>query len=702
MLGAALTVLLGLGALLVHDHRYFWYGDTPAAYYGWWYHLGEMVRHGQWATLDPHAWRAGNLAAEGQWGLWSPLVIGIALVATVAPNTLVLASAVHLGLAVVGALGVFRLARSYDATAAASYVAAVAAPMGGMTQYLDLPSWVAAEMIWALLPWFWWALRRTMWRGASPLPALALGYLQVTVGYVFGTIMLIVVLVACLLDSGFARDRRAALRVLGTGALLGLVALTVYLPGVLTASVTYRAGGDVGFGGKFSTDPLAMFTSLLPSAAVHGTTANLLPYAYLAWFLPLILWLDWPRVRVRWRPLAGLLFMCLASLIAVDGLSRLGPLRWPLRLQPFLVEGVVVLLVVAWHRFRPAHVSPRRLALSLAWVAVAGVVAVVRAPSMWVAHVASVALVGGGVGALWWLVRRGRRSWLAPAAAAVTLAVLALQHVAYPGLPSPQRNQPTELADYRAPASGAVGDVMEVGAADLMMRSDPRAAHDLLLAAGWFLNDHPVQNTYTTISQEKYKLRYCMGYNGDTCRRALRTLFSVEPVTGRPRVDLLGVSSLLLVRQDYPAHRLDRPPAGWRVARSTLYSVLWTRRTPVPGVGHVAWTSPGTQVSGVTAGDTRTTFRVDRVPSSGGTVVLSLLAWPGYHTDVGSLADPVDGYLVTVHLSPSDQGRTVDVGFHPPGWTAEVGAWALALVVGAGWCGWHAVRRRRGRGSAGR
>ena len=70
---AALTVLVAMGVLLLIDYRYFWTGDTQAAYYGWWYHLGDLVRHGGWPPLvDPHAWRAGGLAVEGQWGGWSP------------------------------------------------------------------------------------------------------------------------------------------------------------------------------------------------------------------------------------------------------------------------------------------------------------------------------------------------------------------------------------------------------------------------------------------------------------------------------------------------------------------------------------------------------------------------------------------------------------------------------------------------------
>jgi hypothetical protein len=75
--------------------------------------------------------------------------------------------------------------------------------------------------------------------------------------------------------------------------------------------------------------------------------------------------------------------------------------------------------------------------------------------------------------------------------------------------------------------------------------------------------------------------------------------------------------------------------------------------------------------------------------------VLRLLDWPGYATSVGSLADSVDGYLVTVRLPASAAGETVRVGFHPPGWYAELAAWAVALLAGAGWSLVHALRRRR-------
>ncbi len=684
--------------LILGNDRYFFSGDTQAAYYGWWYHLGQEVRAGHWPMLDPHAWRAGNLMAEGQWGLFSPLSIGIGLLATMSSGVLVLASMVKVALVCAGSLGMFALVRSYDGPPPMAYFAGVAVPMGGMTQYLDLPSWAAGLTIWALFPWVWWALRGSMRRPQMLAPALLLGYLMVTVGYVYGTIMLILVLAACLADAWMARDRTAAVRLVGIGLVCGLVAVAVYLPGVLTASVSVRDSAFGGFGGKFSTDPLAMFTSVLPTAAVPGTSMHLLPYAYLTWFLPVLLWLDVGKIRRGWRPLAGLLVVTAVTLLVVDGPARFGPLRWPLRLQTFLVVAVVLLLVVALTRFGVRHLSRRRLALSLLWVALAGGVAVVRAPSVWQGHLLSVALVGTGIVGLWYAARRpGAHRWLAVVGCVVTLAATAWQHTVFPHPPSPERNMPASLTAYQRPLAQARGDVMVVGNASAVVEANPAAVEELLVGSAWYLNGQRVQNTYTAVSHAAFKHRYCMTYQGSTCPQALATLFGKEPDTGRQRVDLLGVSTLLLVRADFPPQVLDSPPSGWRLASTTRWSVTWVRNDPVPGAGRPVWASPGTVVAPLSSDDRTARFRVEDVPDGGGRVVLSALAWPGYATDVGTLADPADGYLLAVDLPGSARGRVVTVHFSPPGWPLELTCWWLGVGVLVGWPVIGAVRRRRGR-----
>jgi hypothetical protein len=464
---------------------------------------------------------------------------------------------------------------------------------------------------------------------------------------------------------------------------------------VLTSSVTARSQ-EFRFGGKFTTSPAALFAGVLPTSAVPGTSEHLEPYTYLVWFLPVIAWLDWRRFRSGWRPVAGLLLFFLVTLVIVDGLGQFGPLRWPLRLQPFLVEAVVLVVAVTWTRFGARRPSPLRLALSLAWVVIAGLLAVRWGDSLWRDHLVAVLVVAAGLVVLWLLVRAGRPAQAALAAGLITLVVLAVQHRAYPELPSPNRWPPTDLAGFQAPLAGAVGDTMQIGASDNLLQTNP-PGDDLLLGSGWYLNPHSMQSTYTTINFITFKDRYCAYYQGDTCAEALDALFSVEPTTGQRRVDLLGVSSLMLVDKAFSRARREDPPSGWRVAARTTNTTLWVRDRPVTGAGAVAWASPGTRVSDVRIADSGTSFRVDDVPAEGGTVVLSLLDWPGYATDVGTLAEPVDGYLVTVDLPASSQGSTVHVDFRSPGWVLEVVAWVLALVVGGAWSILHVVRRRRAR-----
>lgn len=696
MAAAAATVLALLLLPLAGDARHYFYGDTPVAYYGWWYHLGDQLRSGSWPQLDPQAWRAGDLAAEGQWGLYNPLVMAIGLLATVSSNVLLMATCIKIGLALVGSLGIFALVRSYDAPYVAAFVAAVAAPLGGMTQYLDLPSWTAALMIWALVPWVWWAIRRTTIHGANPLPALFFAYLLVTVGYVYGTIMLGFVLVASLLDCWARGSTRHAFRVVGIGLFGGLVATAVYLPGVLTIGVTLR-DNPVVYDGKFSTDPLQMFTSMLPTAAVRGTTLHLIPYAYALWFLPALVWVDFSKLRRQWRPLTGLIFIAAAMLLVVNGAARMDPLRWPLRLQPFLVLVLVVLCVVSLSRCAAGRLSVVRLAIALVWVGLAGVVAVIRTPETYVGHLLSVAIVCSGLLLLWLMLRSGqpRPALLATLVTLVTVSTVALQSAYYPTPPSPERNMPALLTQYRTQLATAEGDVLVVGNSASLMKSTPEAASDFLIGSAWYLNPHPVQNTYTAISFEDYYDRYCIYYEGSTCPELLDTLFTREPVTGLQRVDLLAVSTLLLVRADFAERTLLSPPSGWHVSDSSQWSVTWVRDDPVPTAGGPVWSSPATAVS-VEYVDSRTLrMRVGRVPATGGRVVLSRLAWPGYQVDVGRLVEPTDGYLLNVELPASASGQVVTVHFAPPGWKVEIVSWWAAVVGAAGWVALMWLWRRK-------
>jgi hypothetical protein len=201
-----------------------------------------------------------------------------------------------------------------------------------------------------------------------------------------------------------------------------------------------------------------------------------------------------------------------------------------------------------------------------------------------------------------------------------------------------------------------------------------------------------------------YSKAMCMQYNGYTCGQLYAKLF--QPVkgsdTGTDLVDLLGVSTVQVVKVQrgrdssmaVPSAEWKVVPEGWHVAQDTPHTRLIVRDEPVGGAGGIAWTSEGVSASVVHEDPMGTTLRIDRVPAEGGRVALSLIPWPGYQVDGGSLTEePVDGMLLGVDVSAEDAGRTVTVSFWSPGWQVQVGSGVLMVLLVAAW----AVLRRRGR-----
>jgi hypothetical protein len=645
------------------------------------------------------SWRAGNAVAEGQWGLFSPLSIALGVLASVAPNVLMFLTLVKIALVVVSGVGVYLLVRSYRVPPPAAFVAGLLAPLSGQSQYGDWPSWTAGLMVTALVPWAWWAIRRVM-TGAHPLPALVCCYLVVSIGYVYGTLYLAVVFAGCLLECALTRNRVALLRVSAIGCVSALVTVAVYLPGILTSAVTIRSAWVVVQDGIWTVDPATLFSSVLPVAQVDGGVAV---NRYVAWVVPLLLWVDWGRLRRQWRDLSALLFTAVVLLVWVLGPNRMGPIRWPLRVLPALTLMVVVLIVVVLVRTSQRPPGRIRLVLSLGWVLGALAVVTVRLGSVKAGPVAGAVLVGVLLVLLWAAVRRKGLGPAAVVAAVGTLTVLAAQHAVVSDPPSQDRQMPARAVDYRRQLSTAVGDTFMVGDPSYAWQHFEGSARELLVGSTWYLNGHPVHNAGTAISYRDYDDRFCIDWSGTTCPTALGELFARSQRTGQRWVDLMSVSTVLIARQAYrqqrAAGRLADPPSGWHVSDVGRWSRTWVRDTPLPTAGRPVWTSSGTRVSTVSSTDRDVSFRVDEVPAGGGEVVLSRLAWPGYqlHGEVqgARLGRPVGGMLVAVDVPADARDRTVSLHYAPPSWWLALGCWWLAIGLGVLWSVLSSARRRR-------
>ena len=82
---AVLTAAMALIPAL-RDHRFYLTDDSAAQFLPSWYHLGELLRSGQFPLLDPTLWAGGNIAAEALFGIWNPVLLATMVFVSLVPN----------------------------------------------------------------------------------------------------------------------------------------------------------------------------------------------------------------------------------------------------------------------------------------------------------------------------------------------------------------------------------------------------------------------------------------------------------------------------------------------------------------------------------------------------------------------------------------------------------------------------------------
>lgn len=684
---------------LLHDARHYFQGDTQNAYYGWFHHFGVALLHGDWPLLDAQAGSAGNPLAEGQEGLYSPLSALIAIGAAVAPQLVVYVTLVKLGIATIAITGCYLLARGYGVRPGLAAVAAVAVQLCGFTLSADAPRWVAGQLVAALLPWAWWATRRTL-AGANPWPALLASGVLITTGYVFGTMYFILVLSGLLIEGLLTRDWPAVRRLLQLGVFCGLLTVTVYLPGILTSPVTWRdTWGDIAGTGFLQMDPVTLLLTGQPTTVPPTVTlapdadvaAGQIPFTYIAWFLPLVCWVVFSRLRREWSSLVSLVVPFVLTVVWTLLPYNMGPIRMPARVMSAVALTAILLLAVLLDRTLDGRPRRLRVGFSLLWVFLAAAGAALVYPESTLLQFGTGGVVVTCVLASAWAAPHER---LLPVVMIVASAAISMfQFTVQPQGLGGQRSSPGSLAAYSDLLPGAEGDVFVVGLDLDVLAERPELATSILPGSLWDLTGKPVHDGFTTLGFRDYNYRFCVRFNGDVCPDALDAMFEIEPLTGLPWVDLHSISTLVLV--DLPAHRAQDPPPGWQVAHREDHVVTWVRDQILPTAGGVVWTSTGTRVHQVKQTATSISFAVDRVAGEDASVVLSRIAWPGYRADGADFAHPIGGHLLHVSLSPDDVGATVTVSFRPPGWEVEIACLVGALAWGTAWSVLVWIRKRR-------
>ncbi|HVG22998.1 MAG TPA: hypothetical protein VND45_02490 [Thermoanaerobaculia bacterium] len=296
--------------------------------------------HGELPLLSRDSWLCAGLAAEYQFGVFSIFRALLDVLVWALPLSLTARGAflfiVH---AAIAAAGAYRLARSFDARAGASFMVAIVAALNGATLWWGT-TWFPSITAFAWLPWYWLGLRRNSFL----LTALSL-YLLVSAGWPYAVLMAFAVALTAVVRRQW---RMCIASALGFGlAAPAVLMLLEYFP------YTARDSAATAIEQLWAVPPAGLFAFIVPAfSATWKVFAGALPHPgveLLGAFVPLAALAAAARRDFVRRHLPELVL--LAALLVLLLLPSAGPFRWSFRWLP-LVHLLLALLgsVVLDHR----------------------------------------------------------------------------------------------------------------------------------------------------------------------------------------------------------------------------------------------------------------------------------------------------------------------------------------------------------------
>jgi hypothetical protein len=693
---AVITGLVGLWPL-VWDHRFYYIGDQVESFGPLWVLLGRYVEgNSQIPLMDPLAWAGGNFAGEAAAGVWNPASWATWFIASGIDNLALAGAVVSVLFLVLLAIGVYGLARTYDAAIWIAIAVAIAVPFSGFTLRYEASGWPVGLAAFTWVTYFWWSMAHAQRHQGSPLWVFVAGFLAITTGNPYAALGMLIVALGLMGESLAARDLRETVRV-GLRSMSGVAAaLLVYLPLLAAVPVSNRQTLAAIANDTFMVPGIG---DLLTSSAVSyvpaitnwgGALRETKPVAYLAWFLvPLLPWIRWRAAGVALLERTGILFTGGLFLLLVLGPSNLWLFRWPLRLIEYLYLAVAVAFAVAAtaglardHR-RLRAVFTLGLALLGAYLAWAVWPEGSLLPIHLIATILTVALLL----CAWFAWQHGGTTWLAAVLVLGTALVMTFQAVVFPrsmlGEPEKPADTQSQLAEIGREYRG-----LYLQLADFTRRTpDEVRSGEIVFGSQPALVHYPAINRYTGIGFQAFEQALCIDYRGSVCPEAFGRLW--QPTSAeypQPLVDTLAVSTLSIQKSLVPGGQRDLPPEGWRVLNDTPSVVVWTRDAPLP-TGRAIATRGVRVTQSSTDGAT-----VDS--NSGGRVVFNRLAWPGAEASIdGQTVVPTIGPAGLVEITVPGGRHTLEVRYRTPGLPLGAGVLLAGLTLAVV----LEILRRRGR-----
>lgn len=692
-------------------HRFYFLDDTQRGAIGQWYEVGKLLLKGQLPIFNVAAQGSGNYLAEGQWSTFSPLVWLISIIVYYSSNFLAFATAFKIVLLNILGVGSFLLARSMAVQKPYAIIYGIVTPFVGFTMFAGASSWVTDLMVSAFFPWFWWALRRFLNKNTGPVLAFVVGYSIITVGYVFGTIMLITVMLGAFIAAIVMKNWHQLRRIVLLGISLAATTIAVYLPGIAISPVTMRSGSGITNDNFFSpnlSDLLFSFSPIgYPELSSWWTTSSVtyMPWMYIGWLVLLFIFLDYRNVKniivnnktifIQW------LVPTLITFFLLFGPSNIGPLRYPVRMMAYFGQLMLLLLILLLSRvglkfdksrlwllagttflgtFLEFSNTPARIESSLATNIIIAL------------SVAALAYIGSGAKILKFksfLVRVKKPTLVILSIAVLTtgFSMLVQQRTIGRNNDSIQQQHITyKYTDFQMPAKKS--DILKMSKKfqgnTVVLGNDDH----IIVGNDWYITKNDSMNVYTPVGFAAFSADFRGGEPTHVPVEQYAKLFKKDKQTQLPLADLLSVDTVAVgnegdhrVYQDLIKHK--NVPAGWQVTSHDQYYVVIQREKINNNVGGVVWSNIP-QVTEIKNSNYEVTIKVPAHRDEA-KVVFSRTAWPGYHVIGGQakLAKPLRGYLTQIKIPASQDEQTITLQFEPPLFKASVGliGFAVALIL---------------------
>lgn len=687
-LGAVLASL----PLIGHPRAYY-LDDYQAQFMPTYYSIGATLwNNWQVPLLTLKSWVGGNLLGEYQYALLNPVALVLFAALPFFSSLPAGAAFLSISLTALFAGGGFFLARTVGISRPLSYVAAILIGTNSYVFYWYATSWIVGLLSLAFLPWAMAFVLRSVQDRWSYLGAGVFTALTATAGWPHSLLALglfVGVVCAVRLSQGAWREMFAP----ASAALFGLLAATAAIMPTLSLGDIATRIVDVFNDGYLIPDLGDVLAFSHPFHQGHilyfpGYAAVRSPMFYVGWFiLPMLVLLDWRKVRWRAPDLVILLVFGGLMLLATQGPAQLGPVRWPFRYLLYMHIALVcaALLLVSQAGLL---VSRRRLLFALGAVLLTGLLALQKHPlGYWnIALMTTAMLCGTAILA----ALPAARQWLTALFLAVSsIGVYAALHEVIPRNP----NLP-DWQFFRKPSPGVSLDDAPAASTFVLSRdgkrSDPSRFDEFVFGQMGLALGMSTVNGYSPIGHIGLSRRFCFDIHGYVCPDAGPRLFEREDRTGTTFADLMRINEIVAHRGAY----LDTvrpflvPP--WGLEREGKYALAFLRTLPNRALpGTLSYAPKGIVVEG----EGRPTATLERLrivsrPKGHDLLVFARTWWPDYRAKLNGrrvATVPIGGFLVGVELPADGAVGELVLYWRPPRMELSIGASLFglgALLVG--------------------